>query len=238
MVRVLVQECFQRFGVPQQLNSDQGQDFEANIIKELCQMYNIRKTRTTPYHPQGNGQCERFNRTLHDLLRTLPPQQKRKWPQHLQEVVQAYNNTPHASTGFAPYFLLFGQEPRLPVDTLLGRPEPLAAGPIDWVRQHQEQLHSAHHQAADQLNAAAASRASNHPSSGAPQLNTGALVYVRNWVKSSSSLPPINHPPPPLSPPVPHPPQPPPTTKIGGEQHHRRCRPCPKLQPDIAELPG
>ena len=188
VARVLVQEWFQRFGVPERLHSDQGRDFEANIIKELCQLYSIRKTRTTPYHPQGNGQCERFNRTLHDLLRTLPPQQKRKWPQHLQEVVQAYNNTPHASTGFTPFFLLFGREPRLPVDTLLGRPEPLAAGPIDWVRQHQERLRSAHHRAADQLNAAAASRASHHPASGDPKLNIGALVYIRNRVPGRNKI--------------------------------------------------
>lgn len=69
------------------------------------------------YHPQGNGQCERFNRTLHDLLRVFP---QNRMPSHLSQVIYAYNTTTHPSTGMTPYFLMFGREPRLPVDFMLG----------------------------------------------------------------------------------------------------------------------
>ncbi|MCB4745566.1 MAG: transposase family protein, partial [Sulfurovum sp.] len=183
VAKVLVHEWFQRYGVPERIHSDQGRDFESRLVKELCDTYDIKKTRTTPYHPQGNAQCERFNRSMHGLLRTLPPEQKPRWPVHLPELVQAYNNTPHASTGFAPYFLLFGQEPRLPVDDLLGRPARTAAGTVDWVRQHRLRLQEAHHKASDQLKQAAAKRA-RYTDKGAADhaLQVGDHVYLRNRV--------------------------------------------------------
>ena len=113
-------------------------------MKSLCELYGIKKTRTTPYHPRGNTQCERFNRSLHDLLRTLPLEQKSKRLQYLPKLMQAYNNTNHTSTGFSPHFLLFGHEPQLPVDHLLGRTTTSAVGPTDGVRQHRLRLQASH----------------------------------------------------------------------------------------------
>ena len=142
---VLVKEWFQKYGVPQRLHSDQGRNFESAVISELCNMYGIEKSRTTPYRPQGNAQTERFNRTLHNLLRTLPEQSKRRWTDHIQTVVFAYNATPHAATGFSPYFLMFGRQPRLPIDTTLNT-EPLIPC-SDWVLHHRRNLDLAYRQA-------------------------------------------------------------------------------------------
>ena len=145
VARVLVQEWFQRFRVPRRIHSDQGRNFESQLVKDLCSVYGIEKSRTTAYHPQGNGQCERFNRTLHDRLRTLPPEQKKRWPLHIKELVFIYNCTPHSSTGLSPFFVFMGQQPKLPIDLLLSSREHADGQPNcdSWVKQHQQRLRAA-----------------------------------------------------------------------------------------------
>ena len=78
----------------------------------------MKKSHTTPYHPMGNGVTERFNRTLGNMLRTLPPTAKARWPQVLQTLTFCYNCTIHETTGFAPFYLMYGRVPCLPIDIM------------------------------------------------------------------------------------------------------------------------
>ena len=109
------------YGFPEKLLSDQGPDFESRTIKELCSIAGIQKVRTTPYHPRGNP-VERFNRTLLQMLGTLENKDKSHWREFVKPLVHAYNCTRNDVTGFSPYELMFGRQPRLPVDLAFGLP--------------------------------------------------------------------------------------------------------------------
>ena len=115
----MVSEFFCRFSLPTQLHSDQSRQFKANIIQEMCKVLGIAKSRTTPYHPQGDGRVERFNRTLLHMLSTSVLD-KNDWEHHLRPLCMAYNSTQHAATGYTPFFLMFGRSPCLPIDLLCG----------------------------------------------------------------------------------------------------------------------
>ena len=108
------------YGFPQRLHSDQGATFEGKVIRELCSMTGMSKSRTSPYHPSGNGQTERMNRTLLEMLGTLDPSKKQDWKSQVAPLIHAYNCTRHETTGHSPYLLMFGRQPRLAIDAVLG----------------------------------------------------------------------------------------------------------------------
>ena len=74
--RILLDNFICHYGFPEQFISDQGRNFESDLIQELCKIAGVKKLHTTPYHPQSNGQCERFNSTLCNMLGTLSDEEK------------------------------------------------------------------------------------------------------------------------------------------------------------------
>ena len=112
--KMLWENFIRHYGFPEKFLSDQGRNFENELISELCKLAQVEKVHTTPYHPMTYGQCHRFNSTLCNMLGTLSEEQKADWKVHLSSNTHAYNCTQHPSTTYSPYLLMFGRQPRLP----------------------------------------------------------------------------------------------------------------------------
>ncbi|KRX12883.1 Retrovirus-related Pol polyprotein from transposon, partial [Trichinella nelsoni] len=140
VARTLVNEFICRYGAPESLHSDQGRHFEAALIKELCESFDIRKTRTTPYHPQSNGLVERFHRTLLNMLSTKAEADKKNWDLVLPLTHFAYRTSVHESTGKTPYRVLYGREATLPIDLMYGLPEVPPRTPAEYIWDRRKDL--------------------------------------------------------------------------------------------------
>ena len=119
-------------------------------------MYGVEQSFTSPYNPCGNAFCECFNRTLFGLLKTLKAKEKADWPSHLPALVFAYNATPHASTSYQPYQLMFWHPAPALCDNWLGLckyNDDKSITRIDWVDQQLEQLLQANKHAQKNINA-------------------------------------------------------------------------------------
>lgn len=122
VAEALVVHVVSRFGIPLEIHSDQGRDFEALIFKALMNLLGIHKTRTTPLHPQSNGMVERLNRTILNYLAKFIDDNQRVWDKWLPLFLLAYRSSKHQTTEFTPAMLMFGRELRIPLDLLQGKP--------------------------------------------------------------------------------------------------------------------
>ena len=109
-----------KFGFPKRIHHDQGREFNNNLFSRLHKLSGIAASKTTPYHPMGDGQTERLNRTIISMLKTLGAEEKKDWAKHLQKLSFAYKATVNKSTGFSPHYLMFGRSLRLPIDGVFG----------------------------------------------------------------------------------------------------------------------
>ena len=115
---MLYNKYFCTFGFPCRLMSNQAQAFVGKVIGKLCQQLQVEKVRTSPYHPQSNGQVERVHQTLMRMIGKLDTSEKKHWPEHIASICHAYNATRSQVTGYSPYFLMFGHRPRIPINLL------------------------------------------------------------------------------------------------------------------------
>ena len=139
----LFEDYIKEHGVPETLHTDQGRQFESRLVQDLCRKLGIRKTRSSPYHPQGAGLVERANRVIKEQLAKYLADKGGDWDSHISQVQLAYNSSVHSSTGLTPYYILHGREARVPLNVTCPVPPPSYSSPQEYVTNLQSRLRKA-----------------------------------------------------------------------------------------------
>ena len=175
-----------RYGVMSRLHSDRGTEFVASVNRHLCFLMGIKQTFTSGYAPWSNAQVERGNRTVRSMLQALTRMRKQEWDECLPYVMQAYNGTIHASTGFTPFLLMHShcQNPRVPIDLLLQPPaetqlERDVSCFSEYVEEQRTRIQQAYALVREQLNKSAELQARMHERGGlrVHQYDVGSEVW-------------------------------------------------------------
>ena len=116
----ILNEYVSRWGCPLSIHSDQGRTYKSKIFKEMYRMLKTRKSRTSTRNLKGNGQSERFNRTLIRMIKAYLCGEQSNWDLHLGCLAGAYRATPNESTKMTPNLLTIGREVRLPAELIFG----------------------------------------------------------------------------------------------------------------------
>ena len=109
------------YGPPKQILTDNGTQFASNTFKAVNSLLRVKQLFTTPYHPECNGMIERFHKYLKERLkykandRNLDYFNGDDWDIHIPNICHSYNIAVHSVTKYAPYELLFGRKPELPI---------------------------------------------------------------------------------------------------------------------------
>ena len=114
VARLFIDNIFVHHGMPERIVSDRDSRFTGTFWQAMCDTWNVQRQMSTAYHPQTDGQTERVNRTLEDMLRHWCSPDQDNWDEFLKLAEFAWNNSLHASTGETPFMLTFGQHPHTP----------------------------------------------------------------------------------------------------------------------------
>ncbi|GJP80320.1 hypothetical protein CLOP_g10543 [Closterium sp. NIES-67] len=112
--QLFVRYIISQHGIPTTLISDRDPKFTSKFWKELMSLLGTKLAMSSAYHPQTDGQTERLNQIVEQLLRAACKDDISKWDLHLPVLEFAYNNATHAATGQTPFFLCYGRHPLTP----------------------------------------------------------------------------------------------------------------------------
>ena len=179
VARNFVKEIVCRHGAPLYLHSDRGTNYLSNIVKETCKILDVKKTQTTSYHPQCNGQSERCMSYIPASLAKRLDAEHDTWDRHLPFVQFVYNTTPCLdSTAYSPAFLVHGRYLRSPLDhSLPTLPEPPRSAQV-YVAELLHHLESARVTATEVTMQRKSVMAAKSQPAKAPCFRVGDMVYL------------------------------------------------------------
>ena len=118
IAKKLVEEVICRWGIPLEIVTDMGKNLQSNMMKELWANMRVRLRHTSAYHPQSDGQVERYNKSIIDALKLMVAENQLDWDVQLCFALMTYRNTINDSTQETASFIMMGRDPVLPIDLL------------------------------------------------------------------------------------------------------------------------
>ena len=118
LASLFLNNIFRLHGIPQDIVSDRDPKFVSAFWREFCRLLGTHQSLSTAYHPQSDGQTERYNRVLEEMLRHYVSPYQSDWNDYLPLCEFAINNSVNESTGFTPFYLTYGYHPMTPANTL------------------------------------------------------------------------------------------------------------------------
>ena len=149
VAKILYDQVVRFFGLPRQIVSDRDSRLTSRYFSEVCRLLNIRRSLTTAYHAQADGQSERSNQTVEIAIRHYVDAAGLNWERHVGAIELAYNTSVNASTGFAPYELLYGRNPATGLDDIV--PDEIANSRVPSTAEFLEARRIKHEAATDAI---------------------------------------------------------------------------------------
>ena len=112
LARLFVENIYRLYGLPANIISDRDRKFDSHFWRAVFTRLDTMLNLSTAEHPQTDGQTERVNQVLEDMLRAYVSKRQSNWEDYLPILEFAYNSSKHVTTGFSPFMLMYGFQQR------------------------------------------------------------------------------------------------------------------------------
>ena len=178
MAQTILDNWISRYGIPEQIHSDQGSQFTGHVFQELMELLDIKNTVTPPYNPRSN-KVERFHRVLGEVIRSNSTRPVDDWVGKIPAALFAYRTTVSSVTGVTPFQALFGVNGRVPLDLLFPTPSEKQEEWSEFIQQVRTRMRHIHQEMREKigLGIGRAAERSRRERKGEKYLEIGDHVY-------------------------------------------------------------